>query len=116
MNDPVMAFRTRRCTNIHTDHRIVYVDLKIRLNEHKNYLRGRKKFPATVHPDGPIDQEYNEIVRLQEQQQDAVKKARPGWISEETWKMIKIRNSMTFSNVDAESTRGRTKRQLKRHI
>lgn len=94
---------------------MVYVDVKIRPKEHKQYLQGRKRFPATVSPDGPIDKEYNEIIKLQEGQQDATHSARPGWISEAAWKAIRLRNTLTFSSAD-DSTRRRNKRQLKRHI
>jgi endonuclease/exonuclease/phosphatase family metal-dependent hydrolase len=112
--DPVTLFHTRRTTNIRMDHRMIYVDLKLRPAEHMEYLRGRKRFPFLKGPTSDVDREYLELLSLQAELNVDRRKQQPGWISDDTWKCIQLKNCVYHDQ--PSETRMRRKSQLKRHI
>jgi exonuclease III len=114
IKDPVSKHRVRCTTLIQTDHRMVYADLRCSAKEHREYLRGRKRFPGLRGPKSAIDIEYAELVELQERQQQQIRKARPSWISEATWALIRARQAGGNGN-DTDRPR-RLKRAIRRML
>jgi hypothetical protein len=116
VTDPVSKHRVRHTTLISTDHRMVYVDLRCSAEEHRHYLRGRKRFPGLRGPRSAIDIEYAELVEMQERQQQLRRKARPSWISDATWALIRARQSgSNGTNSDPDRSR-RLKRAIRRML
>ena len=107
-NDPVATHRVRHTTFIETDHRMVYVDLRLSAKDHQKYMRSRKKFPSLRGPKSSIDIEYAELVALQDNQQLQQRKARPSWISDATWALIRARQTTSTGTADGTNR----KRQL----
>jgi Reverse transcriptase (RNA-dependent DNA polymerase)/Endonuclease/Exonuclease/phosphatase family len=112
--DVIRRYRTKRTTYIRTDHRMVFVDFALDPKTHKLYLEGRKRFPFLRGPNTAVDLEYMELVKLQEGDQQKMRTTKPGWISETTWGLIKLRKKI--SDAPPSDPRTRTRAQLKRYI
>jgi exonuclease III len=116
--DRVLNYRTRKTTLIDMDHRMVYLDLKISLDEHKQYMRCRKKFPTMKGPQSEVDMAYAELIELQQQQMVERHKAKPGWISNQTWELIRLRRSTTLNTMDTDgrARKSQLKHQIRRQL
>jgi exonuclease III len=119
--DHVRAYQTRHTTYIRTDHRLVYVDLEIKPEEHKRYMRGRARFPRTQEPDTPIDKEYEALLKLQERQVAQRHKTKPGWIKEDTWKLIRLKRDIALAAThltgdERKERNSKLKREIRRRL
>jgi hypothetical protein len=98
-DDSVQTHRERKTTLISTDHRVVYVDLWVSAAAHREYVRGRKRFLSLEGPKSAIDIKYAELIELQEKQKMQWWSARPSWISDATWVLIRLRQLTSCGNV-----------------
>jgi hypothetical protein len=87
---------------------LVYVDLEIKPDDHKRYMGGWTLFPVTMGPDAPIDREYEALIKLQERQVAKRHVEKPGWIKEETWRLIRLKKGIALAAqlTDAIGRRG----------
>jgi exonuclease III len=115
-NDPVQTHRVQTTTFISTDHRVVYLDLRVLAAEHREYVRGRKRFPSMKGPKSAVDIEYAELIELQEKQKMQRWSARPSWISDSTWALIKLRQATNSGNVGWAEHKRLLKRTIKRML
>jgi hypothetical protein len=66
------------------------VDFDVDPDAHKLYLEGQKRFPFLHGPKTAVNMEYLELLRLQGSNQTKMQTTKSGWISESTWKLIKL--------------------------
>jgi exonuclease III len=119
--DKVRAYRTRQTTYVHTDHRLVYVDLETNPKDHKDYVRGRKMFPRSTDTESPVDREYEALVKLQERQVAQKGREKPGWISAETWRLIRLKKEIAlaaahFTEGERKVRNSKLKREIRRRL